>query len=53
MGHWTPTGVEPKDYDDDENPKYFRLAALLQLNSKLKSPTLVHQSPTLGITGEI
>src|SRR6218665_1752520 len=18
MGHWTPTGVEPKDYDDDE-----------------------------------
>ena len=20
MGHWTPTGVEPKDYDvDDEN----------------------------------
>ena len=22
MGHWTPTGVEPKDYDDDdETPK--------------------------------
>jgi len=19
MGHWTPTGVEPKDYDDDEH----------------------------------
>ena len=19
MGHWTPTGVEPKDYDDDDN----------------------------------
>ena len=19
MGHWTPTGVEPKDYDDDES----------------------------------
>ena len=18
MGHWTPTGVEPKDYDDDD-----------------------------------
>jgi len=22
MGHWTPTGIEPTDYDDDEN--YFR-----------------------------
>src|SRR6218665_2736497 len=20
MGHWTPTGVEPKDYDDDDEP---------------------------------
>jgi len=19
MGHWTPTGVEPKDYDDEQN----------------------------------
>ena len=19
MGHWTPTGVEPKDYDDDDH----------------------------------
>ena len=19
MGHWTPTGVEPKDYDDDND----------------------------------
>jgi len=19
MGHWTPTGVEPKDYDDDDD----------------------------------
>ena len=18
MGHWTPTGIEPKDYDDDD-----------------------------------
>ena len=18
MGHWTPTGIEPTDYDDDE-----------------------------------
>src|SRR6218665_3395162 len=21
MGHWTPTGVEPKDYDDDDECK--------------------------------
>ena len=19
MGHWTPTGIEPKDYDDDDD----------------------------------
>ena len=28
MGHWTPTGVEPKDYDDDDDSK------------KMKSPSL-------------
>ena len=22
MGHWTPTGVEPKDYDDDDDDVY-------------------------------
>jgi len=22
MGHWTPTGVEPKDYDDDDDENY-------------------------------
>jgi len=20
MGHWTPMGVEPRDYDDDDEP---------------------------------
>jgi len=23
MVHWTPTGIEPTDYDDDHNDKYF------------------------------
>ena len=22
MRHWTPTGVEPKDYDDDDDQKW-------------------------------
>ena len=25
MGHWTPTGVEPKDYDDDDDCHYRNL----------------------------
>jgi len=23
MGHWTPTGVEPKDYDDDDDAVHY------------------------------
>jgi len=23
MGHWTPTGFEPKDYDDDDDDYYY------------------------------
>ena len=22
MGHWTPTGIEPTDYDDDDDQAY-------------------------------
>ena len=25
MGHWTPTGVEPKDYDDDDDEQEIQL----------------------------
>ena len=27
MGHWTPTGIEPTDYDDDETCKWTVLGA--------------------------
>ena|SRR6218665_643760 len=44
MGHWTPTGVEPKDYDDDddlqtrspiETKSYFHLQFAAEITSTL------------------
>ena len=35
MGHWTPTGVEPKDYDDDDDDFVVLWAILIKV-SKLK-----------------
>ena len=32
MGHWTPTGVEPKDYDDDDD---FRKRTLLPCGMRI------------------
>ena len=26
MGHWTPTGIEPTDYDDDDDDIYDTIA---------------------------
>ena len=34
MGHWTPTGVESKDYDDDDDD-----------DQDLKGNTPVHRQP--------
>ena len=31
MGHWTPTGVEPKDYDDDD--EYVNSMCIMTVNS--------------------
>src|SRR6218665_1351089 len=35
MGHWTPTGVEPKDYDDDDDvcTQTFQCATFYQQSS--------------------
>ena len=32
MGHWTPTGIEPKDYDDDEH-KAFKSVTFIKQNT--------------------
>ena|SRR6218665_1103125 len=34
MGHWTPTGVEPKDYDDDDDEPMCQSNILPTLPSK-------------------
>ena len=31
MGHWTPTGVEPKDYDDDDETKFTNCTKLFKV----------------------
>jgi len=33
MGHWTPTGVEPKDYDDDDDDQNVIKSDFFQFSS--------------------
>src|SRR6218665_2662587 len=42
MGHWTPTGVESKDYDDDDDD-----------DQDLKGNTPVHRQPAQFRTNEL
>ena len=43
MGHWTPTGVEPNDYDDDDDDMYMYslrpMYGAVALCSGLRMPT--------------
>src|SRR6218665_1467396 len=43
MGHWTPTGVEPKDYDDDDELRMrcLRLTALSKVCMGIYFPTFI------------
>ena len=47
MGQWTPTGIEPKDYDDDDiqHPKYnahiiFNMGRLMHISQNYTSGLL-------------
>ena len=36
MGHWTPTGVEPKDYDDEAYIVYVIVGYIHSFQIKIK-----------------
>src|SRR6218665_3960432 len=41
MGHWTPTGIEPTNYDDDEEQKQHLMQVVENHRHKFGVPTKV------------
>ena len=34
MGHWTPTGIEPMDYDDDDDELNYEIVSIFIFGTK-------------------
>jgi len=48
MGHWTPTGVEPKDYDDDDDEAYYVFSMATSLQAVVIRNSLDPALPTFN-----